>query len=95
MRLEIPSLAGREMDAIGIALIVIGVVLLCVTLIFARGSSTGEPDKDEAQQSERDEEGPDSSDAPRRGRPVRSALAAAPHLREQTERSPHMRSERH
>jgi hypothetical protein len=62
MRLEIPSLAGREMDAIGIVLIVLGVVLLCGTLIFARRSSPGEPDKDEAQ---RDDDGPHGSETPR------------------------------
>jgi hypothetical protein len=95
MRLEIPSLAGREIDAIGIALIVIGAVLLCGTLIFARRSSTGDRDKDEAQHSEPDDGGPDGSDTPRRARPVRSAIEAAPDLRQQTERSTHMRNERH
>jgi hypothetical protein len=63
VQLEMPSL----IDALGIALIVIGIVLLCGTLILARRSSPGEPDKDEAEHNEREDDR-QRSDTPGGGR---------------------------
>ena len=92
MRLEI---ASREMDAIGIALIVIGLVLLCGTLIFARRSSPAEPDNDEAEHNKPDEyHTSQGSDTPRRGGHAHSAIEATPDVRQRNERSPQMRNER-
>ena len=94
MRLEIPSLASPEMDAIGIALVVLGVVLISGTLIFARRSPQGEPDKDETQHNKRDDDGPQGSDTPRGKRRAQLAVEADPDVRQRRERSPHMRNER-
>ena len=80
------------MDAIGIALIVIGLVLLCGTLIFARRSSPAEP---EAEQNKPDEyHTSQGSDTPRRGGRAHSAIEATPDVRQRNERSPQMRNER-
>jgi hypothetical protein len=87
MRVEIPFLADREVDAIGLALIVLGVALVCGTLIFARRSSPEEPDQDEAQHNEHDDDGPHGSDTPRRGRRAHSAIEA-PDVRQQNESNP-------
>lgn len=73
MQLEMPSL----MDAFGIALIILGAVLLCGALLFARRRSPQEPDKDEAEHNERNErnehDGPRDSETPRRGRESRAS----------------------
>jgi len=76
------------MDAIGIALIVLGVVLLCGTLIFARRSAPGERDKDAARQNEPDDDGLPGSHTLRRGRRAHSDIEADPDVRQQNESNP-------
>jgi hypothetical protein len=87
MRFEIPFLAGWEMT-IGIALIVLGVMLLCGALIFARRSSPVEADKDETQQNEREDDGLPGSHTLRRGRRAHSDIEADPDVRQQNESNP-------